>query len=579
MDQVSSVREKIDIISLLSEYLPLKKTGRNFKANCPFHQEKTPSFVVSPERQIWHCFGCGKGGDAFTFLMEYENMEFPEALRTLAKRAGVTLTTGVFKDKHSEKERIYELNKLAARFFCFLLNEHKVGKTALSYLEDKRKLNKKLIESYSLGYAPSDNSLSAFLIKKKGFAEKDLVDAGLAYNRGGKVYDFFRNRITFPLTDHRGNIVGFSGRALSDSDMPKYINTKDTIVYHKGSLFFGMDKAREEIKKKDELIVVEGEFDAIALWVNGIKNAVAIKGTALTETQANLISRFTKKVTLCLDQDDAGYEATKRSLANLEKYNLTTTVVIIPGKDPDEAIKKSLPAFKKALRDQINVYDFIIEKTLSTLPNTVEGKKKATEELLPYLSQIQNEIVKEHYVKKLAKEIDSSSESLFKELEKLTKSQLKDTSVILPPEKRGRRELLEEYFLSIMIQNDPVAFVKEEKEFLREYEFQTLSIAKILDYLKDFLKHNKTFNPKRFGRLIPAELLKTYDICFVFPVPKFEDEERFKKEIEKIKSELMTISIKEKIQLLTVKLRDAKDKNEEKDLQKEFSKLVTLLPK
>jgi DNA primase len=513
MDQVSSVREKIDIISLLSEYLPLKKTGRNFKANCPFHQEKTPSFVVSPERQIWHCFGCGKGGDAFTFLMEYENMEFPEALRTLAKRAGVTLTTGVFKDKHSEKERIYELNKLAARFFCFLLNEHKVGKTALSYLEDKRKLNKKLIESYSLGYAPSDNSLSAFLIKKKGFAEKDLVDAGLAYNRGGKVYDFFRNRITFPLTDHRGNIVGFSGRALSDSDMPKYINTKDTIVYHKGSLFFGMDKAREEIKKKDELIVVEGEFDAIALWVNGIKNAVAIKGTALTETQANLISRFTKKVTLCLDQDDAGYEATKRSLANLEKYNLTTTVVIIPGKDPDEAIKKSLPAFKKALRDQI---DFIIEKTLSTLPNTVEGKKKATEELLPYLSQIQNEIVKEHYVKKLAKEIDSSSESLFKELEKLTKSQLKDTSVILPPEKRGRRELLEEYFLSIMIQNDPVAFVKEEKEFLREYEFQTLSIAKILDYLKDFLKHNKTFNPKRFGRLIPAELLKTYDICIGF---------------------------------------------------------------
>lgn len=579
MDQVSQVREKIDIASLLSEYLPLKKAGRNFKTNCPFHQEKTPSFVISPERQIWHCFGCGKGGDVFTFLMEYENMEFPEALRTLAKRAGITLSSGTFKDKYSDKEKIFDINKLAGRFYSFLLIKHKAGKNALSYLTNQRDLNSKLVENFVLGYAPSDNSLSAYLIKKKGFSEKDLIDAGLAYNRAGKIFDFFRNRIIFPLTDHRGNIVGFSGRALTDADMPKYINTKDTLVYHKGSLFFGMDLAKDEIKKKDQVIVVEGEFDAIALWKNGIKNAVAIKGTALTETQANLLSRFSKKVTLCLDQDEAGYEATKRSLANLEKYNLTTTVVVLPNKDPDESIKKSLAEFKKALKEEINVYDFIIQKTLSNLSKTVEGKKKATEELLPYLSQIQNEVVKEHYVKKLAKEIDSSAESLFKEMDKLTKLKPNDTTVLLPTEKRGRRELLEEYLLALIIQSDPGDIIKDEKNFLNEYKFQTLSISKILDYLKDFLKHNKTFNPKRFGRLIPSELLKTYDLCFIFPIPKFEDEEHFKEEIEKIRIELMTMHIKEKIQILTVKLKEAKDKKEEKDLQREFSKLVTLLPK
>lgn len=579
MDQVSQVREKTDIINLLSEYLPLKKAGRNFKTNCPFHSEKTPSFVISPERQIWHCFGCGKGGDVFTFLMEYENMEFPEALRTLAKKAGVELLNQTFKSQYSEKEKIYDLNKLAQRFYNFLLEKHKIGKNAFSYLTSKRKLNNKLIENFSLGYSPSDNSLSAYLMKKKGFSEKDLVDAGLSYIKGGRVFDFFRNRIIFPLTDHRGNIVGFSGRALSDSDIPKYINTKDTIVYHKGSLFFGMDTARDEIKKKDQAIIVEGEFDAIACWEAGIKNVVAIKGTALTETQANLLSRFTNKVTLCLDQDEAGYEATKRSLANLEKFNLTTTVVVLSDKDPDEAIKKSLPLFKKALNEEINVYDYIIEKTLLNFDKSAEGKKKITEELLPILSQIQNEVVKEHYVRKLAKELDSSFESLFKELDKLKKEKEKD-EILFPKAKRGRRELLEEYVLSLLIQNDkPQELFKKEKQFFESYKFDTSAIEKILTYLKDYLKHNKTFNIKRFGKLIPSELLPIFDLSFVFPTPKFESNEKFDEEFEKVKRELVTIEIRNKIQDLNSKIKDAKNKKEEKTIQKEFSRLVALLPK
>src|SRR5690242_14239637 len=193
MDEVSQIRDKIDIVSFLSEFLPLKKAGRNFKTNCPFHNEKTPSFVISPERQIWHCFGCGKGGDAFTFLMEYENMEFPEALRVLAKRTGVELHESEFKKGQSfEKEKIFEINKLSLKFYNYILNEHKAGKNALNYLTEKRKLNKAIINTFELGFAPSGNILSTYLTKKKNFKANDLIKAGISYSLNGRLSDFFR---------------------------------------------------------------------------------------------------------------------------------------------------------------------------------------------------------------------------------------------------------------------------------------------------------------------------------------------------------------------------------------------------
>lgn len=433
MDQVSEIREKIDLPSLISEYIPLKKAGSNFKTTCPFHQEKTPSFVVSPERQIWHCFGCGKGGDAYTFLMEYENMDFPEALRTLAKKTGVKLQdSGFQRNVSSQKEKIYKVNSLTSRFYNFLLTKHKIGEEARDYLVKKRGLNLKLIETYSLGFSPHDNSLSKFLIGKKGYKKEDLIEAGLSFVRDGKVLDFFRGRIMFPLTDHRGNVVGFSGRALTDDAQSKYINTKDTVVYHKGSLFFGLDSARDEIKKKESAIIVEGEFDVLSAFKNGIKNIVAIKGTALTENQANLLSRFTKKVILCLDRDEAGSEATKRSLLPLEKNGMSIDILTLNEKDPDEAFKKGPASFKKALKEAQNIYDFLIAKLLSTFdPKTGESKRKITNELLPILSQIENEVVKEHYLRELAKKLDTSFESLIKEVEKTKTQKQKEESVFI----------------------------------------------------------------------------------------------------------------------------------------------------
>lgn len=425
MDQVSQIREKTDIVGLISSFIPLKKMGRNFKALCPFHNEKTPSFVVSPERQIWHCFGCGKGGDCFTFLMEYENLEFPEALRILAKKTGIQLRESSFQTNlSSKKEKIYKLNKLALDFYHYILTKHRVGKPALSYLLEKRELDQKLIETFKLGFSPRiGEALSNFFIKKKDYKNIDLTEAGLAFEGRNGIMDFFRGRIMFPLSDHRGNVVGFSGRALgNDATGGKYINTRETLVYHKGSMFFGLNTAKDEIKKEDKVIVTEGEFDVISLFSVSVKNAVAVKGTALTENQATLLSRFTKNVALCFDKDSAGFDATKRSLPILEKQGLIATVIEIPnGKDADEAVKSDAVVFKKALKKDISIYDYFFNKlVLSCDRETVEGKRKSLE-ILPIIMQIENEIVKEHFLKKLSEALDISYESIVRELERLEK--------------------------------------------------------------------------------------------------------------------------------------------------------------
>lgn len=591
MDQAGQIREKIDIVSLISEYIPLKKMGANFKANCPFHQETTPSFVVSPERQIWHCFGCGKGGDCFSFVMEYENMEFPEALRALAKKAGVTIQESSYqRGASSQKEKIYKLNAQAAKFYNFLLTKHSIGKNALKYLLEKRGLNAALIDTYSLGFSPNDNSLSKYLINKKNSTKEDLVEAGLSIVKNGRVLDFFRGRIMFPLADHRGNIVGFSGRAMDDNNSSKYINTRETAVYHKGSLFFGFESAKEAIKK-DGAIVVEGEFDALSSFKEGIRNVVAIKGTALTENQANLLSRFTKKITLCLDQDSAGFEATKRSLSPLEKAGMTINVLTLEEKDPDEQLKKNPSFFKKALRESTGVYDFIISKTISSNDiKSGEGIKNITQDLLPYIAQIQNEIVKEHYLKKLATALDTSYQSLTKEIDKIV-SVKKESLVSLPSDlpvaRKNRREILEQYIMSLVIQNEKAKeFIEKEKKFFSLYEFEIPAFSKIFKTLNEYFEKNlpagrqgNTFNPSEFANFLPEELIPNFDSCFLFPLPKFEEEKDLEKEIKKVEEELLKLYVKGKMDIIAEKIKEEKDKDKAKNLQKEFARLVSLLSK
>ncbi len=552
MDQASDVREKIDIVSFISEYLPLKKAGRNFKANCPFHNEKSPSFMVSPERQIWHCFGCQKGGDAFSFLMQYENMEFPEALRVLAKKAGVELKSFSYDNQaQSEKEKIYSLNKQALKFYQYVLLKHNLGKKALFYLKEKRGLSEKLIETFSLGSSPpSGTALSNYLMNKKGYKKQDLYLAGLAFENGGRTVDFFRGRLMFSLSDHRGNIVGFSARILDEnSDSPKYINTKETSVYHKGSLFFGLDNAKDEIKKQQQAILVEGEFDVIACFKEGIRNTIAIKGTALTENQVALLSRFTPKITLCLDMDEAGFEAIKRSMPIIEKKSLTTTIVVVPnGKDPDEAIKKNAGAFKKALKEDIGVYDFLIDKFLSLYDKTSsQGKGRIVEEMKPLLSAVENEVVREHYVKKLSKEIDTSIESITKEIDKYQSGKKSEKVAVGTSDKRKRREILEEYLIALIVQSEDLNLALEKaNKILEDYKFEIPSYQKIMDFMTAAIKNETKIDSKKISKGLPAELLKSFDSCYLLPLPAFNNEEKYFEDLVKVADELSEVNAREK---------------------------------
>lgn len=559
MDQVAQVREKTDLISLIAEFIPLKKIGRNFTALCPFHSEKSPSFVVSPERQIWHCFGCSVGGDCFSFLMQYERIEFPEALRILAKRAGVELKrSSTFNSTASAKEKIFTLNRLACEFYHFILVQHKAGEKARAYLRD-RQIKTAVWETFMLGFAPHQgDALSQYLIKKKGYTAKDIVDAGLGTHRG----DFFVNRIIFPIFDHRDNIIGFSGRTLinASAKSPKYINTRETLVYHKGDVFFGLGTALQSIKKEGRAIIVEGEFDVISCFQEGIANAVAIKGTAFTEQQALLISRFANKVSVCFDTDQAGQEAIKRSLPALEKRRLTTTVILPPeAKDADEAIRANPLQFKKAVHHDTNVYDYLLQREMATYDKTTaEGKRKITDSLLPVFNGIENEIVKEHYLKKLAGELDTSYESMARQLERIQKKEFNKLSIETARAKRLREEVLEEYLLALIVQHD-AALAKEAASAIADLLFSVPAYERIFRFLLSLDEADKS--GKNYIHLLPVELLPAHDICSLLPLPAFSTTVLVRAEILRVVGELQTLSLRKKVKEVGEKIKELERKS------------------
>lgn len=584
MDQVAQIREKIDIVALISQFIPLKKLGRNFKANCPFHNEKSPSFVVSPERQIWHCFGCNLGGDAYSFLMQYERIEFPEALRILAEKTGIVLESKNFETGLSgKKEKIYALNRLALEFYHYLLVSHPIGKKALDYLS-LRKITPKAIETFKLGYASNQGrTLVNYLIEKKKEKPDDLLEAGLITKRGTTYYDFFQGRLIFPLFDHRDNIIGFSGRILEgNTSTSKYINTRETLVYHKGQVFFGLNNAKNEIKKLNQAIIMEGELDVISSFQEGISNALAVKGTALTTDQVNLLSRFTNKVSLCFDTDSAGQEALKRSILALEKKEMTITVVVNPtGKDPAESIGQNPLAFKKAVKESVDVYEYLLNMALNKFDKTTgEGKSEIGKFLLPLLGHIQNEIVKEHHLTKLSKEIKVSYESLLAEMEKISKKEVVKSEVVIPKIQKPRVEMLEEYLVALLLQaENPKEALEYLNQFIKDYTFSIPGYQKIISHLLTFLIQSSKFNAKDFLETLPLELIPIFDICFLLPIPKF-NQETYLSEVQKVTDELYKNWLKKEITQLsdTVRQKEKEGLDEEVEkLQAEISHLISLL--
>ncbi|MEX1052588.1 MAG: DNA primase, partial [Patescibacteria group bacterium] len=391
-DTVSEVKKRIDIVDFIGSFISLKRSGRNFKAICPFHQEKTPSFVVSPERQIWHCFGsCSEGGDIIKFLMKWENLTFYEALKELADKAGIKIKSTPFEDRvWKKKERIIKLNTLTADYFSYVLQDSKYGNKAVDYLKS-RNINLKIAKKFNLGYAPNSwDSLYNFLSKKK-FEKEELFEAGLIVSgKSQSYYDRFRGRIIFPISDARGNIIAFSGRLLDDeAKEAKYINSPETPVYHKRESLYGINLAKDKIRKENNVYIVEGEFDVISMYQKGFENSVAIKGSAFTRDQLMYLKRYTNTLTLALDADASGEEAMKRALEDAENLEFEVKIAIIDfAKDPDEAIKKDFEAFKKALKNSISIYDFIISYAQKRHPDTdAFSKKKIADIVIPFIEK------------------------------------------------------------------------------------------------------------------------------------------------------------------------------------------------
>ena len=584
MDQVSQIRDKVDVVTLLSEYLTLKKAGRNFKALCPFHNEKTPSFVISPERQIWHCFGgCNKGGDVFQFLIEYEKVDFPEALRILAKRAGIELLNREYNaGEISKKERLYQINSLAKEFYHYVLTKHKAGKKALEYLKN-RGIDPKVIETFSLGFSPgTGDALVKYLVGKKRFEKEEVIEAGLAFQKGRDTVDFFRGRLMFALIDHRDNVVGFAGRIMDNNEtISKYINTRETPVYHKGDQIYGLNITKDAIRRENQAIIVEGEFDVLTCFQNGVANVIAVKGTALTESQVSLLSRFTPKITFCFDADKAGQEAIKRSLVIVEKKGLTPTVIDIPGeKDPDESLKENPALFKKAVKNDVSVYDYLLQKSLAAVDlSSAEGKKTVSDLMLPFVAQISNEIIKEHYLKKIADSLDTSYESIAKEMERLKTKEVKNVYVPVEKIKRSKTELLEEYLLALIIQSQkPKTAIQKAISILSDSMTRDRAYHKIMDHLLTHFETSEQFDGKNFALSLPNELISTFDTSALFPLPDFESEEKLLSEVEKTSQKLKVIYIQDKMKKLAYEIKQTEgDGKDIEKLQKQYSELASHL--
>jgi len=591
MTDVELIKSKIDIVDFISDYVSLKKMGRTFKSNCPFHSEKTPSFIVSPERGSWHCFGaCSEGGDVISFLQKWENIEFLEALKILAKKVGVTLSNYAPSQASILKEKLYEINHLASEFYHYLLTSHKLGDKAKEYLKS-REIKEQTIKTFTLGYAPDSwDSLLKFLTKK-GYSQTDILTAGLSVkSAAGNFYDRFRGRLMFTLRDHRGNNVGFSGRKLpghdTDKDLPagrqeaKYVNTSETPVYIKGNVLYGMDVTRESIKKEKEVVVVEGEFDMLASFQSGVTNVVAIKGSALTEGQVLLLKRYSENVILALDSDFAGNEAARRGIEIAEVAGLSVRVAkLAAGKDPAECIEKGAHLWKKSIENAVPIYDFIIDSALTKYNKSdVLDKKRIGSEIVPILSKLTNPIVQSHYIKYLAKQLDVAEESIENMIAQFQKKGTMIKSETIIPTHAIREELLEEHLLTLIVQSEDVKeSLSQVLSIVTPHDFKMQPVKKIIEQIDLYLKKHDKFDAKKF-RLDSTELTPTFDRAYMSGIDNILSQKQvFVAELITTAKEVKRAALRRRINILSTQIKKIEDDNENSDEQFLQEKLRSLL--
>jgi len=412
MQPSEEVKQRINIVDLVGETVQLRKAGANFRARCPFHDEKTPSFMVSPAKQIWHCFGCGLGGDIFEFVKQSEGVEFPEALQILASRAGIILKrpTTEYRAETDKKKTLYEINDLAAKYYQKVLSDSKGAEIARSYL-NRRGFKPATIAKWQIGYAPDDFHFFENFVTTRGYQKTEAAAAGLLVRKDdGSFYDRFRGRIMFPLFDLHGRVVGFTARLLADAEgAAKYINSPETLIYQKSRLVYGLHLAKTGIRKADFVIVVEGNADVITCHEAGSENVVGSSGTALTQEQLELLKRFTENISFAFDVDEAGLAAGRRAVELALSMGFNVRVVSIPrelAKDPDELIRKDFSLWQERVAAARPFLDFYFHQIFANIDlSESSGKKQAVSQILPLLSLLPDPIDRTHYVRLLAEKL------------------------------------------------------------------------------------------------------------------------------------------------------------------------------
>lgn len=413
MDAVEEVKSRLNIEDVIGEYVVLKRAGRNFRGLSPFSNEKTPSFMVSPEKQIWHDFSSGRGGTVFNFIMEMEGLDFKGSLELLARKAGVDLdqfkTTTHGSNSNDQKNRIYQVLEAATTFFQIHLTKNDL---ALRYVREKRAFSKETILQWRLGYAPNTNNSLITYLTKKGFTLDEQKRAGLTAMRRGQASDMFRERLVIPLTDSQGRVIGFTARLLRDestqtSDAPKYINTPATILYDKSRHIFGLHLAKVDIRKSGFVVVAEGNLDVISSHQAGVRQVVASAGTAMTERHMRELKRFTGDIRLCFDTDDAGLSATERVIPMAASLGLNLGIIQLVGaKDPDELIRRKPTDWVKAIDHPVYALDWLIERYLGLLDVTTgQGKRKFTDIIMKHIQHLPDPVEKDHYIHVIAEKI------------------------------------------------------------------------------------------------------------------------------------------------------------------------------
>jgi len=505
-ETLEEIKLRADIVDVIGRYVHLKKRGRNYVALCPFHQERTPSFTVSPEKQMFYCFGCGIGGDVFTFLMKYEGLDFAEAAAKLAELTGVDLKNPSSSPAARKiKERLYELGALAAGFYYHILKSQPEGRAAREYLE-KRGVKEEAVQAFQLGFSPPEGKALVHHLREKGFSYGEMEQAGLVSLSGKEPQDRFRGRIMFPIKDAQGRVVGFGGRLLGEGQ-PKYLNSPEGPLFQKGRLLYGLHLALPEIRKREQVVLVEGYMDVIACWQQGIKNAVASLGTSLTDDQAREMKKLAREVIIAYDNDLAGQAATLRGLELLYRRGLQVRVLELPpGTDPDDFLKSQGPgAFQLLLQESLPLMEFCLKRLLSQHdPSHPLGKKAIVEELLPHLEAIKDPVEQEAYVRLVSRRVGVSENAIYRAMASMETRRVHRTP-ISPPRKpeEGKRQAgsLEMFLLKAYIESPVLADVIDQKlgekwaegvaerliPFIREIRKENPEMAG--EGLLDLLKH------------------------------------------------------------------------------------------